>query len=50
MIIIIIMWEATVIDMVYHMNNAIYTAENYIISKSKIFILKYLVFIKLHYY
>ncbi len=29
---------------------AIYTAENYIISKSKILILKYLVFIKLHYY
>ncbi len=29
---------------------AIYTAENHIISKSKVLILKYLVFIKLHYY
>ncbi len=29
---------------------AIYTAENHIISKFKVLILKYLVFIKLHYY
>ncbi len=39
-----------VIDMVYHMNTQFTRRKIIILSKSKILVFKYLVFIKLHYY